>query len=162
MRLNTRTCAVFLLVVIADVTSFSFPRPRGISRVQPSKTTHHVKVPVFDEVCDTTGVTLKRFMSEVAMLNPELEEVQVLFGAIETACKAISNVVKRSQLPLGYDGDAQGDDAKTLDLVANDLLKQSLRFTGRLGVLASEAEAEPVSLLFLPARFALLLLDGAL
>ena len=47
------------------------------------------KAPVFDEVCETTGVTLKRFMSEVAMLNPELTELTVLFGAIDTACKAI-------------------------------------------------------------------------
>jgi hypothetical protein len=71
-------------------------------------TASKTKAPVFDEVCETTGVTLKRFMSEVAMVNPELEEMTVLFGAIETACKAISNLVKRSQLPssetLGYEG----------------------------------------------------------
>ena len=108
------------------------------------------KAPVFDEVCDTTGVTLKRFMSEVAMLNPELEEVKVLFGAIETACKAISNLVKRSQLPssetLGYEGkvNVQGEDQKKLDVITNDLLKRALRFTGRLGVLASEEEDTPV------------------
>ena len=76
------------------------------------------KAPVFDEVCDTTGVTLKRFMTEVAMLNPELTEITTLFGAIETACKAITNLVKRSQLPssetLGYEGNVnvQGEDQK--------------------------------------------------
>lgn len=109
------------------------------------------KAPVFDEVCDTTGVTLKRFMSEVAMLNPELEEIKVLFGAIETACKAITNLVKRSQLPssetLGYEGNVniQGEDQKRLDVITNELLKRALRFTGRLGVLASEEEDIPVS-----------------
>jgi fructose-1,6-bisphosphatase I len=82
--------------------------------VAPTKT----KAPVFDEVCDTTGVTLTRFMSEVAMLNPELQELTTLFGAIDTACKAISNMVKRSQLPssetLGYEGNVniQGEDQK--------------------------------------------------
>ena len=57
-------------------------------------------------------------MNEVAMLNPELQELTVLFGAIDTACKAISNLVKRSQLPssttLGYQGEVnvQGEDQK--------------------------------------------------
>jgi fructose-1,6-bisphosphatase I len=110
------------------------------------------KTPIFDEVCDTTGVTLKRFMTEVAMLNTELQELTTLFGAIETACKAISNLVKRSQLPssetLGYEGaiNVQGEDQKKLDVITNDLLKRALRFTGRLGVLASEEEDAPVEL----------------
>ena len=120
--------------------------------------------PIFDEVCDTTGVTLKRFMSEVAMLNPELDEIKVLFGAIETACKAITNLVKRSQLPssetLGYSvddgsmnqqqggggGGSGGDNQRKLDVLCNDILKRALRFTGRLGVLASEEDEAPMSL----------------
>merc|ERR1712003_285727 len=108
------------------------------------------KVPVFDEVCETTGVTLTRFMNEVAMLNPELRELTTLFGAIDTACKAMTNLVKRSQLPssetLGYQGEVnvQGEDQKKLDVITNDLLKRALRFTGRLGVLASEEEDVPV------------------
>jgi fructose-1,6-bisphosphatase I len=107
---------------------------------------------VFDEVCETTGVTLKRFMAEVVMLNPELQELTTLFGAIDTACKAIANLVKRSQLPsssvLGYQGavNVQGEDQKKLDVITNDLLKRALRFTGKLGVLASEEEDEPLGL----------------
>lgn len=112
------------------------------------------KVPVFDEVCETTGVTLTRFMNEVALLNPELNELTTLFGGIETACKALSNLVKRSQLPssetLGYQGEVniQGEDQKKLDVISNDVLKRALRFTGRLGVLASEEEDVPVSTAF--------------
>jgi len=111
------------------------------------------KQPVFDEVCETTGVTLTRFMNEVAMLNPELRELTTLFGAIDTACKAMTNVVKRSQLPssetLGYQGavNIQGEDQKKLDVITNDILKRALRFTGRLGVLASEEEDVPVDLI---------------
>jgi len=110
------------------------------------------KAPVFDEVCDTTGVTFTRFMAEVAMLNPELTELTSLFGAIDTSCKAITNMVKRSQLPssetLGYQGEVniQGEDQKKLDVITNDVLKRALRFTGRIGVLASEEEDEPVDL----------------
>jgi len=60
--------------------------------------------------------------------------------------------VKRSQLPssetLGYQGEVniQGEDQKKLDVITNDLLKRALRFTGRLGVLASEEEDDPVDL----------------
>jgi len=111
-----------------------------------------LKVPVLDEVCETTGVTLKRYMNEVAMLNPELTELVTLFGAIDTACKAITNMVKRSQLPssetLGLEGEVnvQGEDQKKLDVITNEVLKRALRFTGRMGVLASEEEDVPLDL----------------
>jgi fructose-1,6-bisphosphatase I len=119
----------------------------------PAMNRPRTKVPVFDEVCDTTGVTLTRFMTEVALLNPELKELTTLFGAVDTACKAIANLVKRSQLPssetLGYQGNVnvQGEDQKKLDVITNDLLKRALRFTGKLGVLASEEEDAPVDLI---------------
>merc|ERR1712157_417619 len=105
-----------------------------------------------DEVCDTVGITLSRFMGEVTMLNPELTELTSIFGAIDTACKAIANLVRRSQLPmsntLGYEGaiNVQGEDQKKLDVITNDVLKRALRFTGRLGVLASEEEDAPVDI----------------
>jgi len=109
------------------------------------------KAPVFDEVCETTGVTLTRFMIEVAFLNPEMQELPALFSGISTACKAISDMVKRSQLTglVGYAAgggsiNVQGEEQKTLDIMTNDVLKRALRFTGKLGVLASEEEDTPV------------------
>ena len=146
-----------LWIVVATTSAFSVPRaPRrsvGLPATVNEAPTIKTRAPVFDEVCETTGVTLKRFMSEVALLNPEITELTVLFGAIETACKAIANMVKRSQLPssetLGLEGEVniQGEDQKKLDVITNDLLKRALRFTGRLGVLASEEEDVPVSIL---------------
>merc|ERR1712157_490903 len=74
-------------------------------------------------------------------------------GGVNTACKALSNLVKRSQLPssetLGYEGavNVQGEDQKKLDVISNDILKRALRFTGRLGVLASEEEDTPVDIM---------------
>ena len=41
----------------------------------------------------------------------------------------------------------QGEDQKKLDVITNDILKRALRFTGRLGVLASEEEDTPVDLM---------------
>lgn len=146
-----------LAVVVATTTQISAFSPAARQQNQQRKaplnaaTVDTIKTPVLDEVCETTGVTLKRYMNEVAMLNPELTELVTLFGAIDTACKAIANMVKRSQLPssqtLGYEGaiNVQGEDQKKLDVITNDVLKRALRFTGRLGVLASEEEDVPVS-----------------
>lgn len=39
----------------------------------------------------------------------------------------------------------QGEQQKKLDVITNDVLKNALRFTGRLSVLASEEEDQPVS-----------------
>jgi len=132
--------------------AFTPPTSRSKTSLDGEMSRQQTKAPEFDEVCDTVGVTLTRFMAEVAMLNPEISELTTLFGAIDTSCKAISGLVKRSQLPssetLGYQGEVniQGEDQKKLDVITNDLLKRALRFTGRLGVLASEEEDEPVDL----------------
>lgn len=67
--------------------------------VPSSLNRHKPKAPVFGEACDSAGITLTRFMIEVATLNPEIKELTTLFDSVDTACKAISNLVKRSQLP---------------------------------------------------------------
>jgi len=156
-----------MFVYVLGTASAFVPRRQGFASAKTFSTTpvfatidsppamnrKMIKTPVFTEVCDTTGVTMTRFMNEVAMLNPELRELTTLFGAIDTACKAISSLVKRSQLPssetLGYQGavNVQGEDQKKLDVITNELLKRALRFTGRLGVLASEEEDAPIDLI---------------
>ena len=145
--------SVVLIVSLANVSNaFLAPKtPVVFTALNVASVPSKLKVPVLDEVCETTGVTLKRYMNEVAMLNPELSELTILFGAIDTACKAITNMVKRSQLPtsetLGLEGEIniQGEDQKKLDVITNEVLKRALRFTGKMGVLASEEEDVPVS-----------------
>jgi len=150
--MKTHVSALLALLATPSVTGFS-PIGSTAFNTKSSSALFRTKAPVFDEVCDTTGVTLKRFLSEVAMLNPEISELTTLFGGIETACKALSNLVKRSQLPssetLGYQGEVniQGEDQKKLDVISNDILKRALRFTGKLGVLASEEEDTPVDII---------------
>jgi len=154
--------SVFAFLLTANAAAGFTPSPNHAFTTQtfastvdtdtPKMSRTQTAAPVFDEVCDTVGVTLTRFMAEVAMLNPDIAELTTLFGAIDTSCKAISGLVKRSQLPssetLGYQGEVniQGEDQKKLDVITNDVLKRALRFTGRLGVLASEEEDEPVDL----------------
>jgi len=162
MRFSSPVFAlVYLASSAAAFTARTAPAPSHVARASalfsstlepPKMTRPQTKAPVFDEVCETTGVTLTRFMHEVAELNPETRELTILFDSIGTACKAITNMVKRSQLPssetLGMQGDTNvnGDDQKKLDMITNDVLKRALRFTGRIGVLASEEEDKPMSL----------------
>merc|ERR1719243_40175 len=107
--------------------------------------------PKITAACEHTGVTLTRFMLEVSKANPDMGELPTLFSGISTACKAIANMVKRSQLTgmTGYEGgggsiNVQGEEQKKLDVLTNDVLKTALYDTGKLGVLASEEEDVPV------------------
>ena len=90
-------------------------------------------------------------MNEVARANPELLDLETLISSIQTACKTIKMLVERSQLTglTGYaDGggsiNVQGEEQKRLDVITNDVLKKALRFTGKMGVIASEEEDIPV------------------
>ena len=106
--------------------------------------------PVFDEICEQTGVTLSRYMMEVARQNPELRDLESLMGGIQQACKTIANLVDRATITgmVGYEASGniniQGEEQKKLDVITNDVLKNALRYTGRMGVLASEEEDAPV------------------
>jgi fructose-1,6-bisphosphatase I len=148
-----KICSIATFALFAVSSASAFTPSTTVAPKTSSTQLFKTKAPVFDEVCETTGVTLKRFMAEVSMLNPEISELTTLFGGIETACKALANLVKRSQLPssetLGLEGEIniQGEDQKKLDVISNDVLKRALRFTGKLGVLASEEEDTPVDIM---------------
>ena len=106
--------------------------------------------PVFDEICEQTGVTLSRYMMEVARQNPELRDLESLMGGIQQACKTIANLVDRATITgmVGYEASGniniQGEEQKKLDVITNDVLKRALAFTGKVGVIASEEEDVPV------------------
>jgi len=108
------------------------------------------RAPKFTEVCGETGITLSRFMIEATVANPHLAELESIFSSIQTAGKTISNLVRRSTLTglTGYlesgNINVQGEEQKKLDVITNDVLKNALKFTGRMGVLASEEEDAPV------------------
>mmetsp|Transcript_18147 Transcript_18147/g.36955 ORF Transcript_18147/g.36955 Transcript_18147/m.36955 type:complete len:486 (+) Transcript_18147:39-1496(+) len=130
------------------------PAPRMTVKAPPKPAVvgnRKVLIPVFPEACEYTGITLTRYMNEVARANPELLDLETLVASIQTACKTIKMLVERSHLTglVGYaDGggsiNVQGEEQKTLDVVTNDVLKKALRFTGKMGVIASEEEDIPV------------------
>jgi fructose-1,6-bisphosphatase I len=142
----------FLPPIITDLpggtSAFRMPDPHMTATLEKAKTK---AAPKITAACEHTGVTLTRFMLEVSKANPDLEELPALFSGISTACKAIANAVKRSQLTglTGLEGgggsiNVQGEEQKKLDVLTNEILKRALYDTGKMGVLASEEEDTPV------------------
>ena len=86
-------------------------------------------------------MTLSRFMIEATRCNPDRADFESLMASIQIACKTIAKVVARNGV-----SDLTGFDSvpnQSLYDTANTILKNSLRFTGKLGVIASDGEADP-------------------
>lgn len=85
---------------------------------------------------------------EMARCNEELQEIESIFTSLQTACKTISSLVRRAELTgqTGAQGsiNVQGEEQKKLDVICNDVLKNALKWTGKLGTVASEEEDTPV------------------
>merc|ERR1711990_204723 len=106
--------------------------------------------------CEYAGVTLSRYVLEMARANPdkpELNELVSVMTSVERACKTISNLVRTAPIEsaglLGLEEgggsiNVQGEEQKKLDVITNTVLKNALRFSGKMAVLASEEEDEPV------------------
>ncbi|CAM9570482.1 unnamed protein product [Choristocarpus tenellus] len=96
-------------------------------------------------------MTLSRYMLEQARQNIEYQELEQLMGSVQYACKTIANLVSRAGISDltglqagGGSVNVQGEEQKKLDVISNDVLKNALRSTGKLGVIASEEEDHPV------------------
>lgn len=86
---------------------------------------------------DSSVMTLTRFMIEATRSEPNHADLESLIQSIQIACKTISNTLSRN----GVDNTINCDDAttdNTLYSTAVQVLKNSLRFTGKVGVLTSE------------------------
>lgn len=120
-----------------------------------SRSQQLLKSPVHtnDNVCPQTGVTLSRYMMELVRLNPELQDVQSIVTSLQVACKAISKLVRNASLQQltglqdgGGSMNVQGEEQKKLDVMANDVLKNALKWTGKMRTLVSEEDSAPVSM----------------
>lgn len=99
-------------------------------------------------------MTLTRYLMQSATANEDIEhmkDMQSLMSSIQLACKKIQSLVQRagiSNLTGLEDGggsvNVQGEEQKKLDVLSNEVLKNALRFSGKMGVIASEEEDEPV------------------
>merc|ERR1719335_1720408 len=105
------------------------------------------------EDIDTHGstMTLTRFMIEQAMSNPKYQDMESLMSSIQMACKQIASLVARAGISdlTGMEGgggsvNVQGEEQKKLDVISNDVLKNALKYSGKVGVVGSEEEDAPV------------------
>lgn len=110
--------------------------------------------PIHSDICSQTGVTLSRYMMEMSRLNEDLQEIESIFTSLQVACKTLSNIVRTSSLAgntgseiVGGSINSQGEGQKKLDVIANDVLKNALRWSGQLSTIASEEEDAPVQML---------------
>jgi fructose-1,6-bisphosphatase I len=97
----------------------------------------------------TAVVTIERFIMEQERLHPEATgELSNLLYDLCLAAKIISRQVRRAGLTdiLGEFGaiNVQGELQQKLDLFAHDTVRHSVEHTGRVCVVASEEEAEPI------------------
>jgi len=109
-----------------------------------------LNVDEFSDVCDQTGITLARYMIELQKRNMVDQELNTIMNSIREATKVIACLVRKAPLQqaelLGMQGEVnvQGEDQKKLDVITNEVLKNALRYTGKLGTMASEEEDAPV------------------
>ena len=76
-------------------------------------------------------------------------EHAIVLQSISVACKQIASLVQRAGLAgmtgLAGEQNVQGEDQKKLDVISNDVFCDTLRLSGRTGVIASEEEDVPVA-----------------
>jgi fructose-1,6-bisphosphatase I len=96
-------------------------------------------------------MTLTRYMIEQTHRNPEMAEMESLMTSIQMACKTIANLVARAGIQDltglesgGGSVNVQGEEQKKLDVISNTVMKNALRFSGKVGVVGSEEEDAPV------------------
>mmetsp|Transcript_63127 Transcript_63127/g.124828 ORF Transcript_63127/g.124828 Transcript_63127/m.124828 type:complete len:467 (-) Transcript_63127:52-1452(-) len=107
-------------------------------------------VDAIQDVCSQTGITLARYMIEMQKQGVVDGELNLIMNSIREATKVIACLIRRAPLQqaelLGLQGEVnvQGEDQKKLDVITNEVLKDALRYTGKLGTMASEEEDTPV------------------
>ena len=94
-------------------------------------------------------ITIERFIMEQERLHPEATgELSNLLYDVCLAAKIISRHVRRAGLTdiLGTAGavNVSGDLQQKLDLFANETVRKSVQYTGRVCITASEEDPEPV------------------
>eukprot|EP00635_Sarcinochrysidales_sp_CCMP3193_P007576 CAMPEP_0118912492 /NCGR_PEP_ID=MMETSP1166-20130328/13710_1 /TAXON_ID=1104430 /ORGANISM="Chrysoreinhardia sp, Strain CCMP3193" /LENGTH=413 /DNA_ID=CAMNT_0006852011 /DNA_START=76 /DNA_END=1317 /DNA_ORIENTATION=+ len=115
-----------------------------------SSTTRVFRSQLSESLQPLPPTTLSRFMLEYTRVHPEMRDLESLMASVQMACKTISMLVQRAGLSemtgCAADGaiNVQGEEQKKLDVISNQVFKDALRFTGRLGVVASEEETNPV------------------
>jgi fructose-1,6-bisphosphatase I len=98
---------------------------------------------------ETSVITIERYIMEQERRHPEATgELSNLLYDIALGAKIIASAVRRAGI-INILGSAQatniqGEDQQKLDIFANDALKNSMCYTGRVCVMASEEDEEVI------------------
>eukprot|EP01041_Mallomonas_annulata_P009099 gene9099-18859_t len=134
---------VFFCVVLENVNVHGFisPKVASLPRRLNLKLSYGSSSP-------GNVMTLTRFMIEATRNNRDHADLESLMSSIQLACKTISNLVSRAgihDLTTGLQGVSGSlKEEKKLDLISSNVLKNALRFTGKLGLIPSEDGDNPV------------------
>jgi fructose-1,6-bisphosphatase I len=94
---------------------------------------------------ESNPITLSRSIMTDQRRHPEAKgDMTMILSSIMLACKFVSNAVRKAGIAslVGLSGtsNVQGEDQKPLDILANDIFINSLKFCNKIAALASEEE----------------------
>merc|ERR1719270_3125462 len=97
----------------------------------------------------TDPKTLSRFILQGMQEHRDAKgDLTILLQSVALACKTISNACNKAGIfnLYGLDGssNSSGDDQKKLDIYSNDVMINCMKFSGKVGILASEENDEPI------------------
>ena len=152
--LHNSKSVVLLLIFFVGYYSFRTP----YSGLKLNTKLHHSSSALSTDATVGSIMTLSRFLIEATRSNPDHADFESLIESIQLGCKTICNTLARSGVAaLDYDINSQNDivssqklNSKDSKLKANKLydranaiLKNALKFTGKIGVVTSQNE-EPI------------------
>ena len=96
------------------------------------------------------GTPFSTWVLKQEMIDTIDNEHAIVLQSISVACKQIASLVQRAGLAgmtglAGGEQNIQGEDQKKLDVISNEIFCDTLRLSGRTGVIASEEEDVPVA-----------------
>ncbi|GJQ15376.1 hypothetical protein GpartN1_g7167.t1 [Galdieria partita] len=137
----------------------SKPPPKYLRRCLPRVSYRMVtvqptpnKIPVADylQKSQETPTSLTRYLLEVARQNKDMGDMVGLINGIQFACKKIASLVGKAGVTdlmgLYQQGvfNVHGEEQKKLDVLSNEVLKNALKYSGKMAVIASEEEDVPI------------------
>jgi len=143
-------CAGATAPAMAVLAARSRKKTRKAAVASRATATKTFNVDDIKDVCGQSGITLARYMIELKKQGIVDDELGLIMNSIREATKVIACLIRKAPLQqaelLGLQGEinVQGEDQKKLDVITNDVLKNALRYTGKLGTMASEEEDVPV------------------
>jgi len=110
----------------------------------------HLKLVMSEEKVTTDIITLTRHVLDEQRKHKEASgDLSLLLNAVQLGCKFVATNVRKARLLnlVGLAGGAvniSGDEQKKLDVISNEIFINALRSSGKVAVMVSEEDDEPI------------------